>query len=581
MTEAPPIDQAAPPRVLKRSDEGRMLTGVCAGLGRYTGIDPVVFRVGFPMLVLGSGIGLFLYVAAFLLMKESNGRPGYVEQWTRRDFDAETVFALLTGIAGFGLIVNLATVWLGTGTLVVATLMAITLLTAHARGMDLPALARSLPERLNRRTEPLAPEDIGHGPAPTGLRGEPTPVRREAPPTTSFATAAFRTPPAPGTQAPVTPPAADAPRPQEVRHAEPVRPAHEDQHTQIQGAQEIRETQDVQKAREDRDSGEGADLRGPAPEEGHRPGAGRPAAPEPQPTVEIHQPPAWQASREAEGERPAPTRVNEIPGAEPYGPPPPRRQAPPPRQPAYSYGEPFAPHGPFQPLDPRRRAGYSPYDLSRYGPQVATPRPRRRRSFTGVITVLLALIVGGIVVAAQATSGSTAPSLTAVGGAMLITIGAGLLVATWLGRGAGLIALGTVLTLIISVSLMLGNLPGKIGTSTWTPTTMAEVRRTYEVGIGDGTLDLSELKLSPGAKVTFNAKLAVGELVVIVPPTARVEVHATSRVGDVKVGPSFEGGTDVEVDRVLEPETPPKGEPPTIVLNLKGGLGDMEVRVAA
>ncbi|MFE3447589.1 PspC domain-containing protein [Nonomuraea sp. NPDC059194] len=506
MTEAPPTDQSAPPRVLRRSDEGRMVTGVCAGLGRYTRIDPVVFRVGFALLVLGSGIGLFLYIAAFLLMKEFNGRPGYVEQWTRRDFDAEAVFALLTGIAGFGLIVNLATVWFGTGTLVVATLMAIVLLTAHARGVDLPALARSLPERLNRRTEPIAPEDIGYEPAPAAFRREPAPVRREAPPTAAFETASFRT----TAQAPVEPRPAEAPE---------------------TPSQETRETPETQ-------------------------------------------------------ETPAPTRVNEVPEAPPYQPTPPRPPAPgqpaaPQRQPAFSYGEPFAPHGPYQPLDPRRRAGHSPYDLGRYGEQVTAPRPRRRRSFTGAVTVLLALIVGGIVVAAQATSGSTVPSLTAVGGAMLITIGAGLLVATWLGRGAGLVALGTVLIMVISASLMLGDVPRQIGTATWTPTTMAEAERAYEVGIGDGTLDLSELTLSPGANVTFNAKVAVGELVVIVPPTARVEVHAKSRVGDITVGQAFEGGTDVEIDKVLEPETPPKGAVPTIVLNLKGGIGDMEVRVAA
>ncbi|MFB9525355.1 PspC domain-containing protein [Nonomuraea roseola] len=503
MTEAPPTDQAAPPRVLKRSGEGRMITGVCAGLGRYTRIDPVVYRIGFAMLVLGSGIGLFLYIAAFLLMKESNGRPGHVETWTRRDFDAETVFALLTGVAGFGLIINIATVWLGTGTLVVATLMAITLLTAHARGLDLPALARSLPERLNRRTEPIAPEPVV--PEPMPVRPQPPAVRRE---------------PAP------------------MRHEPPA--VH------------------------------------------HEP------RPESMPSMESA---AFNASAsseaEAQAETEAPTRVNEAsetPTRVNQVPQTPTRvnEAPvAPLPPLPSYGEPFAPRGPYQPLDPRRRAGYSPYDLSHYGEQVPTPRPRRRRSFTGVVTVLLAMIVGGIVVAAQATSGSATPSLTAVGGAMLITVGAGLLVATWFGRGAGLVALGTVLALVIGAGLMFGHLPRKIGSATWSPTSVAESARVYEVGIGDGTLDLTELELPPGAKTTFRATLSVGELVVIVPPTARVEVHATSRVGDISIGQSVEGGTDLEVNRVLEPEVRSEGKVPTIVLNLKGGVGDLEVRVGA
>ncbi|MEU4542554.1 PspC domain-containing protein [Nonomuraea dietziae] len=496
MTEAPPTDQAAPPRVLKRSGEGRMITGVCAGLGRYTRIDPVVYRIGFAMLVLGSGIGLFLYIGAFLLMKESNGRPGHVETWTRRDFDAETVFALLTGVAGFGLIINIATVWLGTGTLVVATLMAITLLTAHARGLDLPALARTLPERLNRRTEPIAPEPVV--PEPMPVRPQPPAVRKE---------------PAPMRHEP--PAVHHEPRPEPVR------------------------------------STESAAFNAPAP---------------------------------SEAEAEAPTRVNEIPTRVNEAPETPTRvnEAPvAPLPPLPSYGEPFAPRGPYQPLDPRRRAGYSPYDLSHYGEQVPTPRPRRRRSFTGAVTVLLAMIVGGIVVAAQATSGSATPSLTAVGGAMLITVGAGLLVATWFGRGAGLVALGTVLALVIGAGLMFGHLPKKIGSATWSPTSVAESARVYEVGIGDGTLDLTELELPPGTKATFRATLSVGELVVIVPPTARVEVHATSRVGDISIGQSVEGGTDLEVNRVLEPEVRSEGAVPTIVLKLKGGVGDLEVRVGA
>src|SRR3954469_4860135 len=90
MTEAPsstapdPSAGPEPERVLRRSGSGRMLTGVCAGLGRYIGMDPVLFRVGFAVLVLASGIGIMLYVAAFLLMRQPDGGPGYLERWTRR-----------------------------------------------------------------------------------------------------------------------------------------------------------------------------------------------------------------------------------------------------------------------------------------------------------------------------------------------------------------------------------------------------------------------------------------------------------------------------------------------------------------
>ncbi|PZG14158.1 hypothetical protein C1J01_27660, partial [Nonomuraea aridisoli] len=157
--------------------------GVCAGLGRHTGIDPVVFRVGFVLLLLGSGIGLFLYLAAFLLMKEPNGRPGFIEHWTRRDFDAETVMALLTAVLGFGLAINLMTVWIDTATLAVGVLLAVSLLAAHSRGVDLLALARSMPERLTRKRGAERPAaSYTEAPPPAPVRSpEPGP----APPTTT------------------------------------------------------------------------------------------------------------------------------------------------------------------------------------------------------------------------------------------------------------------------------------------------------------------------------------------------------------------------------------------------------------
>ncbi|PZG14490.1 hypothetical protein C1J01_26865 [Nonomuraea aridisoli] len=263
---------------------------------------------------------------------------------------------------------------------------------------------------------------------------------------------------------------------------------------------------------------------------------------------------------------------------------------PPPEPPAYrpgpptavdygAQGAPFAPNGPYQPLDPARRAGYSPYDPALYG----RPLPRRERrpkSYIGAITLLLAFIVGGIVVLAQSKS-AAGVSPTIVGGAMLIAIGSGLLVAAWWGRGAGLVAIGTVVALLVGMGLMFGGVPRNVGTFEWVPSSVAEASRLYDVGVGDGLLDLSELELAPGSTVTFNAAVSAGELVVIVPPTARVEVKARNKVGDIQIDRALRGGVDVRFDRTLEPEVRPQGEPATIVLNLRGGVGDMEVRRGA
>jgi phage shock protein PspC (stress-responsive transcriptional regulator) len=47
-----------------------MLFGVCAGLGHYLNIDPVVVRLVMVLLTLWNGIGLLAYVVLALLMPQ-------------------------------------------------------------------------------------------------------------------------------------------------------------------------------------------------------------------------------------------------------------------------------------------------------------------------------------------------------------------------------------------------------------------------------------------------------------------------------------------------------------------------------
>ncbi|GGO74246.1 PspC domain-containing protein [Nonomuraea cavernae] len=621
MTEAPAKEPAAPPRVLRRSGEGRFLMGVCAGLGRHTGIDPVVFRAGFAVLLFGSGIGLFLYIAAFLLMKEPDGRPGYIEQWSRRDFDADTVMALLTAVLAFGLAINLTTVWLGTGTLVVGLLLAVALLAAHSKGVDLLGLARSMPERLTRRQAaeaypppPVAPSPgfprpspYGEPPVATaqtahGSLGVDTTLRPVRPDMPSSA-ATSRSPEAPPVPDPTVPhrspipattspsesvtarlpaddlPRADTPAGDAPHESTPAGP-REDDATEV--PREAVAATDVAPAGTAASPGTAA-VETPRDETPGSPYAGTttreetPGSPHAGTTIREETPDSLYASGF--------TRLDRSLGDGASGGGRDTEFA--------SYGAPFAPHGPYrprdayhprdayQPLDPSKRAGYSPYDPALYGPPTPTPPRRPRpRSFIGAITMLLAIVIGGIVVAVQAGS-SPGVNPIIVGGSVLVTIGAGLLIAAWWGRGAGLVASGTAVALMVALALTLGGLPEKVGDSVWTPVTAAEASKVYDVGVGSGRLDLSELRLTPGTRLTFNASMSIGELTVIVPPTVKVEVHAINKVGDIQVGQSLRGGMDVRFDTVLEPETPPSGKVSTIVLNLSGGVGDMDVRHAA
>nr|WP_169806350.1 PspC domain-containing protein [Herbidospora sakaeratensis] len=496
MTEAPPEEIQ-----LARSSDGRMLMGVCAGMGRFTGMDPVLFRVGFAVLLLGSGIGLFLYIAAFLLMREPGGGPGHVEQWTRRIFEPETVMALLVAVFTLGLVINLASGGIDRGTIVVGVLLAITLLAAHARGVDVLGLITSIPERLS------------------GRRGT---TKMEPPPATAstFTLGAFTTGATGGNL------------------RETVRESFRESYHTSFGRYPSASSADGEPAAEKPPEPQG-------PQEAQRPTREYPKPPPPGPKA-------------PDGYR----RLSDL-----------AYEA---RQAAYAAGDAFAPHGPYA-----KRAPTPPPPPPFKAPKAPkAPKVKKRRSFVGGLTFVLAMIVGGVMVAVQ-QPGTDSVSLPMVGGAVLAVIGGGLLVAAWFGRGAGLIALGVIVAVALVVGTSVTGIPKRVGSYTWHPTTVATAQRTYAVGVGAGELDLTDLDLAPGSRIRFDASVSLGQLTVVVPPDAVIEVHGTTRLGDVKIEHHVSDGTDVQISRVLNPVTSPDGLAPTIELYVSAGVGDVEVRRGA
>ncbi len=61
------------PRRLVRLRGDRVVGGVCAGMGRYFNVDPVLFRIAAVVLTFIGGAGLLLYLAALLLMPVEEG----------------------------------------------------------------------------------------------------------------------------------------------------------------------------------------------------------------------------------------------------------------------------------------------------------------------------------------------------------------------------------------------------------------------------------------------------------------------------------------------------------------------------
>jgi phage shock protein C len=56
---------------LHRATNGRMVTGVAAGLADYLNVDVMIVRIGFVVAAfLGGGLGVVAYLAATLLVPE-------------------------------------------------------------------------------------------------------------------------------------------------------------------------------------------------------------------------------------------------------------------------------------------------------------------------------------------------------------------------------------------------------------------------------------------------------------------------------------------------------------------------------
>jgi phage shock protein C len=86
---AQPPPAAAPARPqLRRSGNDRVIGGVCGGLAEYSGIDPVLWRVGFVGLTLAGGSGVLVYLFLWVLTPAdplpADTTPSPVEQLVER-----------------------------------------------------------------------------------------------------------------------------------------------------------------------------------------------------------------------------------------------------------------------------------------------------------------------------------------------------------------------------------------------------------------------------------------------------------------------------------------------------------------
>src|SRR6266702_1998567 len=79
-TPTPEIESERRPRRLVRPQRGRLIGGVCSGLGLHFDVDPILFRIAFVGLAIFAGVGIGLYLAILLLVPQEGERRAPIRQ---------------------------------------------------------------------------------------------------------------------------------------------------------------------------------------------------------------------------------------------------------------------------------------------------------------------------------------------------------------------------------------------------------------------------------------------------------------------------------------------------------------------
>jgi phage shock protein PspC (stress-responsive transcriptional regulator) len=180
----------------------------------------------------------------------------------------------------------------------------------------------------------------------------------------------------------------------------------------------------------------------------------------------------------------------------------------------------------------------------------AQREPAGPRSPVPGITVAAVLILVGIGALLTRFTDVDLGARGFLGGALLV-VGIGLVAAAVTGAGRGakgsLIALGLVLGLAALFATTAGPLGHHVGGASdriYRPASADAVQARYDGGVGDVTVDLTSVDVSTVTRtVTTAIDSGIGDVQVIVPRSADVEVTAESGLGDVQVfGDSVVGG---------------------------------------
>ena len=510
--------------VRRGGGDARLVGGVCAGLGRATDVDPIVYRVAVALLTVAGGVGVLVYAAGWLLMPAEDRAAAVLEERLGRRYTADDVLTILGAIVAAGFVLSLLG-GPGNATLVSLVVLALGVLTAMRRGVDITQVVRNLPAHIRGRAHP-AP-----GTAPgtvAGMGSRPGPGADATPDAGTGS----------GTGAAAAGIGAASAFPAET-------------------AMGIRRPVDA-------DAGPATD---PVP--GPDSGAGRPAAAgtEPGGVPGRAGRPDGLIDLGAYGRGSSSAASGGPNAGDPYGP-------------TIQFG-PGAPGG-------ADADGPYDLGAGRGAPTTVPVAYASRRGgghWLGGVFFLAACGAGAWAMATAAPLHGWDGVVTYEYGAVaaLLAIGIGLVVGAWFGRTRVLVFWGVLLSIALVALPMVGTGTGSVRdiNTHWRPQTAAQASRPFHMGVGAGHLDLTGVPLKAKDPVRVSASLKAGVLRILVPHEARVRIDGEMRIGDIRgtdqVFPSRNG----RVNTTLDPPGRAGKRTPVIDLHLNGLVGDVEVRRAA
>ncbi|MGW0362078.1 PspC domain-containing protein [Streptomyces sp. NPDC002990] len=168
--DAPPADPAALGAAddrlpLRRSKRDKLIAGVCGGLGRYFGLDPVIFRITFGVLAVTGGAGLVFYGFAWLLLPQEGQEDSEAKKLLTGRVEGATLAAVFAALAGCAVFLSM----LGSGGLGTFSVLVILALAGASYW------SRQRRGTLDPEAEAPASQRPAHPPVPPETKAPPTP----------------------------------------------------------------------------------------------------------------------------------------------------------------------------------------------------------------------------------------------------------------------------------------------------------------------------------------------------------------------------------------------------------------------